>query len=123
MSTTERRAWRTSGFSAGEGCVEVAPAPRAVLVRDTKDAGLGPILVLDQAGWRELLAAALTRRTGGVGGLRITHEERKTMHAGTEVVTCWHVTNAAITLHFTHDEWIAFAAGVREGEFEFAPVP
>jgi hypothetical protein len=115
-------AWRTSSFSAG-ACVEITPGPRAVLVRDSKDAGLGPILVLDQAGWRELLAAALERRPGAAGGLRITREPRRTRHAGTEVTTVWHVTTAGLALHYTHDEWIAFAAGAREGEFEFAPVP
>jgi hypothetical protein len=122
MPTPDGLAWRTS-CSAEGNCVEVTPAPRAVLVRDTKDAGLGPILVLDQAGWRELTACALTRRPGGVGGLRITHQEQRTMHAGTETVTCWHVSTAGLALHYTHDEWIEFAAGVREGDFEFAPVP
>jgi hypothetical protein len=115
-------AWRRSSFSAG-ACVEVTPGPRAVLVRDSKDAGLGPILVLDQAAWRELLGAALERRPTAAGGLRITREPRPTRHAGTEVLTTWHVHTAGIALHYTHDEWIAFAAGVREGEFEFAPVP
>jgi Domain of unknown function (DUF397) len=115
-------AWRTSSFSAG-ACVEVTPGPRAVLVRDSKDAGLGPILVLDQAGWRELLGAALERRPGAAGGLRISREQRRTRHAGSEVTTTWHVMTAGIALHYTHDEWIAFAAGAREGEFEFAPVP
>jgi uncharacterized protein DUF397 len=114
--------WRTSSFSAG-ACVEVTPGPRAVLVRDSKDAGLGPILVLGQVGWRELLGAALERRPGAAGGVRITREQRRTRHAGTEAITTWHVTTAGITLHYTHDEWIAFAAGAREGEFEFAPVP
>ena len=123
MSGADGAAWRTSSVSGGGACVEVAPATSAVLVRDTKDAGLGPILVLDQASWRELRASALTRRAGASGGLRITSEDRKTMHAGTEIVTCWHVSTAGLALHYTHDEWVAFAAGVREGEFEFAPVP
>jgi hypothetical protein len=37
----ERLAWRTSSFSGdgvnGNGCVEVAPLPDGVAVRDTKD--------------------------------------------------------------------------------------
>jgi hypothetical protein len=103
--------------------VEVTPGPRAVLVRDSKDAGLGPILVLDQAGWRALLGAALERRPSTAGGLRIAREPRRTRHAGSEVDTTWHVETAGLALHYTHDEWVTFAAGVREGEFDFAPVP
>jgi hypothetical protein len=103
--------------------VEVTPGPRAVLVRDSKDAGLGPILVLDQAGWRELLGAALERRPSTSGGLRIAREPRRTRHAGSEADTTWHVETAGLALHYTHDEWVTFAAGVREGEFDFAPVP
>src|SRR3954453_15394121 len=103
--------WRTSSFSAG-ACVEVTPGPRAVLVRDSKDAGLGPILVLDQAAWRELLGAALERRPTGGGGLRISREARPTRHGGAEGIPSWHVQTRGIALHYAHDEWIAFAAGV-----------
>jgi hypothetical protein len=103
--------------------LEVTPGPRAVLVRDSKDAGLGPVLVLDQAGWRELLGAAVERRPVAAGVLRITREPRRTRHAGAEVDTTWHVETAGLALHYTHDEWVGFAAGVREGEFDFAPVP
>lgn len=117
----DRPAWRTSRHSAGGACVEVAPGPRGVLVRDSKDRGLGPILQLDHAAWRELLAAAASRRTGAVGGLRITQGVRRTLHAGAQVVTFWHVSTAGLTLHYTDAEWASFALGVREGEFEFAP--
>ena len=103
--------------------VEVTPGPRAVFLRDSKDAGLGPILALDQAAWRELLDAALQRRPTATAGLRVTREPRRTRHAGAEETTTWHIGTAGIALHYTHDEWVTFAAGVREGEFEFAPVP
>ena len=101
--------------------LEVAPGPRGVLVRDSKDGGLGPILQLDHAGWRELLAAAAARRTGSAGALRITQGVRRTRHAGTQYVTFWHVGMAGLVLHFTDAEWAGFALRVREGEFEFAP--
>jgi hypothetical protein len=103
--------------------LEVTPGPRAVLVRDAKDAGLGPILALDGPAWAELQAAAVARRAGAAGGLRITRAVRRTRHAGTEFVTLWHVTLAGLTLHYTDAEWTSFALGVREGDFEFAPVP
>jgi len=117
----DRPAWRTSSHSAGGACVEVAPGPRGVLVRDSKDGGLGPMLQLDHVAWRELLAAAAARRTGAVGGLRITQGARRTRHAGSDLVTTWHVGMAGLTLHYTDAEWASFALGVREGEFEFAP--
>lgn len=121
VPAADRPAWRTSRHSAGGACVEVAPGPRGVLVRDTKDGALGPMLQLDHAAWRELLAAAASRRTGAAGGLRITQGVRRTLHAGAQVVTFWHVSMAGLTLHYTDAEWASFALGVREGEFEFAP--
>ena len=42
----EQLAWRTSSFSGegenGDSCVEVAPFPRGVAVRDTKDRTRAP---------------------------------------------------------------------------------
>ena len=41
----EQLAWRTSSFSNGENsesCVEVAPLPRGVAMRDTKDRTRAP---------------------------------------------------------------------------------
>ena len=44
--TTTVTGWRTSSFSGSQGgnCVEVAGHGRRVLVRDTKQAGTGPVL-------------------------------------------------------------------------------
>ena len=120
LPPADRPAWRTSSHSAGGACVEVAPGRRGVLVRDSKDGALGPMLQLDHAAWRELLTAAASRRPGAVAGLRITQGVRRTRHAGSEFVTFWHVSTAGLTLHFTDAEWASFALGVREGEFEFA---
>ena len=50
----ERLAWRTSSFSGGEngngGCVEVAPLPDGVAVRDTKDRSRAPHTYTRQPG-------------------------------------------------------------------------
>lgn len=121
VAPVEPLTWRTSCFTAGGCCVEVASGQHAVLVRDTKDAGHGPVLHLDHTAWSALLAAAITRRPGSAGDLRIAHDRRSTRHAGAAAVTTWHVTLAGRTLHFTDSEWVAFAAGVAEREFEFSP--
>jgi len=119
MPTADRPMWRTSSFSDNGGtCVEVAPGPRVVRVRDTKDRGLGPILLLDHATWAAFRAAAVARSAGVAGGVTIVHGERRTRHAGAQVVTTWHVEQAGRTLHYTDPEWAAFAAGVRAGEFD-----
>jgi Domain of unknown function (DUF397) len=46
--------WRKSSYSNGNGgqCVEAGHLPGAVLVRDTKDNGTGPVLRVTPAGWR-----------------------------------------------------------------------
>jgi hypothetical protein len=49
--------WRKSSWSSYNGnCVEVAEfGGRLIGVRDTKDAGSGPVLVFDAAAWRLFL--------------------------------------------------------------------
>jgi Domain of unknown function (DUF397) len=63
----ERLAWRTSSFSGGgqngDSCVEVAPVPTGVAVRDTKDRTRTPHVYSGSA-WAELLAAV---RAGDLG--------------------------------------------------------
>jgi hypothetical protein len=52
MITAEQ--WRTSSYSAGNGdCVEVAPQPAEVFVRDTKDRA-GGMLSFTHDQWRAL---------------------------------------------------------------------
>jgi Domain of unknown function (DUF397) len=47
--------WHTSSYSANGGdCVEVAPAPQGVLVRDSKDR-TGPALTVPTATWHAFL--------------------------------------------------------------------
>ena len=51
--------WRTSSHSTGNGgqCVEAGHAPGAVLVRDTKDNGTGPVLRVTPADWARFTRA------------------------------------------------------------------
>jgi hypothetical protein len=48
--------WRKSSNSDSGGCVEVAAADGFIGVRDTKDAGTGPVLVFNQQEWTAFLA-------------------------------------------------------------------
>ncbi|MCA1671747.1 MAG: DUF397 domain-containing protein [Actinobacteria bacterium] len=51
----DRIVWHTSSYSTNEGaCVEVAPAPDRVLVRDSKDPD-GPALAVPTPAWRAFL--------------------------------------------------------------------
>ncbi|MGH3935981.1 MAG: DUF397 domain-containing protein [Pseudonocardiaceae bacterium] len=50
--------WHTSNYSGNSGnCVQVAPAPGRVLVRDSKDPD-GPALAVPAATWRAFLTTA-----------------------------------------------------------------
>jgi hypothetical protein len=51
---TNDNRWRKSSFSGGSGgdCVEVAKAPGRIFVRDTKQAGTGPMLAFSASAWR-----------------------------------------------------------------------
>ncbi len=46
--------WRKSSYSGGNGaeCIEVASPGGAVVVRDTKQNGTGPVLRVTPAAWR-----------------------------------------------------------------------
>ncbi|MFC9883134.1 DUF397 domain-containing protein [Streptomyces libani] len=47
--------WHKSSYSGGgdNDCVEVADNQLKVMVRDTKQAGLGPVLAISPAAWSE----------------------------------------------------------------------
>jgi hypothetical protein len=48
--------WRKSSYSGNGGCVEVADHKGAVLIRDTKDHGRGPVHRYTGAEWRVFVA-------------------------------------------------------------------
>jgi hypothetical protein len=52
----EAVAWRTSTFSNGSNCVEVAFTAQAVLVRDSKNRG-GAALSLSHRAWQDFTTA------------------------------------------------------------------
>jgi hypothetical protein len=49
--------WRKSSYSSGNGgnCLELGTMPGAILIRDTKDNGRGPVLRVTPADWTRLL--------------------------------------------------------------------
>jgi hypothetical protein len=48
--------WRKASYSGnGVNCVELGSAPGAVLIRDTKDNGRGPVLRVTPADWTRLV--------------------------------------------------------------------
>jgi hypothetical protein len=50
--------WRKSSYSGhgGQDCVEAADAPGAILIRDTKDNGTGPVLRVSPQAWHAFIA-------------------------------------------------------------------
>ena len=71
--------WRKSSYSGNGGgnCVEVGAAARAIVVRDTKQDGAGPVLRFSPAAWRRFashLRRSLTPdpRPGSVGACKGT---------------------------------------------------
>jgi hypothetical protein len=51
--------WRKSSYSGNNGgdCIETASVAGAVLIRDTKDHGAGPVLGFPPAAWAAFTAA------------------------------------------------------------------
>lgn len=58
MADFSNATWRTSTYSAGNGCVEVAFADGRVGVRDSKQQGQGPVLEFTAHEWNAFLAGA-----------------------------------------------------------------
>ena len=48
--------WRKASVSGDAGCVEIAYADGWIGVRDTKDAGAGPVLAFAEHEWQAFLA-------------------------------------------------------------------
>ena len=57
MADFSRAAWRTSSYSGGNGCVEVAFDDGQVAIRDSKDRH-SPMLVFTAVEWEAFLAGA-----------------------------------------------------------------
>jgi hypothetical protein len=89
-------------------------------LRDTKDAGLGPVQLLHDTTWSVLRDAAVTGRAVTTDHIRVEHGPSVTRHARGEACIVWYLTSGGRTLHFTAAERAAFTAGVEAGEFAFA---
>jgi hypothetical protein len=56
--------WRKASYSGnGANCVEVADTASAVLIRDTKDRGTGPVLRVGPDVWKQFTATLRLSRT------------------------------------------------------------
>ncbi|MFF9480147.1 DUF397 domain-containing protein [Streptomyces sp. NPDC014733] len=62
MNTTEP-AWRKSSYSGSEDgdCIEIAPSPTTIHIRDSKDKD-GPQLAVGADTWSAFVAYAVARR-------------------------------------------------------------
>jgi Domain of unknown function (DUF397) len=49
---TTEPTWRTSSYSGQGNCVELSGEGGQVLVRDTMQAGIGPVLAFSASAWR-----------------------------------------------------------------------
>ncbi|MFG3257929.1 DUF397 domain-containing protein [Streptomyces sp. NPDC048172] len=66
MSTSRGLSWFKSSYSGSEGdnCVEVAVAPRAVHVRDSKDKGISPLTASPES-WTAFIVTVRSRTARG----------------------------------------------------------
>jgi hypothetical protein len=56
--------WRKASYSGdGANCVEAGHVPGAVLIRDTKDRELGPVLRVSPEAWKKFTATLRLART------------------------------------------------------------
>lgn len=116
-------AWRTSSYSGTNGgeCVEIAFDGDTVLIRDSKylrnpsnDPAAQPVISVPAQQWNAFKDVATDASAGETRGL-----PRIERLASGEVCI---KTYSGITLTYTAAEWLAFTAGIRDGEFELATV-
>ncbi|MET7769079.1 DUF397 domain-containing protein [Nocardia sp. NPDC005366] len=121
MTTPIRHGWRKSTFSnnGGASCVEVNFIGNQALVRDSKylrnpanNPNHQPVLSMRAEMWATFCdsSANPTTQSEIAGVPRITVREDGWVR----------VTDSAVELVFTPDEWTAFIQGVLAGEFERA---
>lgn len=113
--TLTRRGWHKSTRSDhGSACVEVDTDYDPVLVRDTKyrgpEAGR-PIIAVPAHAWPNFLAAALGEHTATPTPDVPTIEHHE-LTGDTSLIAA-----DGTVLTYTPQEWNAFRAGVRDGEF------
>ncbi|WP_433626462.1 DUF397 domain-containing protein [Nocardia sp. CA-120079] len=121
MTSQDRLVWRTSSYSGTNGgqCVQVAFGERSVFIRDSKylrdpanDPATQPTIAVSAEDWNAFLRAANGTEPDAWRDLPII-----TRHGSGEVTV---QAADGITLSYTAAEWVAFVAGVRDGEFAAA---
>lgn len=111
--------WRTSRYSnGGDNCVQWAPHPDGMIVRDSKDPA-GPTITISCEQWPAFLADAVSSVVAGdvvASGVAISTGAQRRTYGGAVRLTVWHLRCLAtgVTLHFTAGERDAFLAEVRE---------
>ncbi len=111
MTTADRLTWRASSrSSAGENCVEVAPAVDGVVIRHSKHPAAGAIAFTFPA-WRAFLREARD-------GLPSANAVAAVAKIGTDTLV--RSLHTDVELRFDQAEWSAFVAGAADGEFDFA---
>jgi hypothetical protein len=115
-------AWRTSRRSQStNACVEVAFARDLVMVRDSKDR-TGPVITFERDQFAAFLHETINELSSDNGAAELTTGDlRVTYDCGQSTeLTHWHLRalGTDAVLHFRHDEWTAFQAGARNGEFD-----
>lgn len=104
--------WTKAALSEdATGCIEVLLDSDGYHVRDTKDRGRGPVLVLNEPEWRALTAALLAGPAElPVAGLRLDRSPDGSL-------SIRRLSDGA-TLAYTPTEVDCFLDGLRRGEFE-----
>jgi len=110
MEDTNYLSWRKSSYSGngGANCVEVGKAGR-VLVRDTKQAGTGPVLRFSPGAWRRF--AELVKRSLGHVGEQSTglNFSKSSPSPGFESTTTTLLVDGAYAAKTAHDHGLASA--------------
>ncbi len=109
------RGWFKSSFSTASGdCVEVRFDGDVVQVRDTKDQGDGPVIVLEAARWDDFLRRLLSGSIDADSALAVL--------AAPNGGTILRARDTGAALRYTRGEWEMFMRGVRAGEFTHSAV-
>lgn len=121
MSTSDTavRRWFKSSFSRStSNCVEVSHDADAVLIRDSKYDGdpiNQPIIGVAAQFWAVFLENATAGvNTSATESLPAIHRDPDTGNTSVQ-------TAAGTRLIYTSQEWAAFLAGIRAGEFTLQP--
>lgn len=107
--------WKRSTRCSSNGCVEVSRQDGKVLVRDSKKGEDSPVLEFTPSGWRVFVAVALEFVPGHAvraSGMIVSSLD------GVEQDVCVLDEQSLRHLHLTTEEWDAFVAGAKAGEFD-----